>query len=500
MARSVAPPKTKPATEVVFEVAPAIPAGVEVVVRGVGAPAKKGAAFVGDLTTADQEYLRMRGFAAGVGEVVSSPAPRGKGKVTLWLGVGARSEQSATTLRRAAAAVARASGPVDSVALDVFAGLARGVDKTLGAQALVEGWLLATHRAKASSKPRKPTPTTVTVVGTAPGIGRAVARAQVAARAARFARDLVGLASGELRPPDMADRAAAVAAEAGLGLKVWNRDDLVADRLNGLVAVGKGSDVDPCLIRLTYEPARPAADTPTLVLVGKGITFDSGGLSLKPAAGMETMRMDKGGACAVLATMSALGSLNPRVRVVGYLACAENMPSGSAQRPGDVITYRDGTTVEVLNTDAEGRLVLADALLLAAESKPAAIIDLATLTGACMVALGPKVAGLFATDDELAHRIEAGASAAGESVWRMPLVDEYRKMLDSSFADMKNIGGPYGGTITAALFLREFVGTTAWAHLDIAGPAWSDSDDGELNKGATGWGVRTLLNVIDTWA
>lgn len=489
-----------PARDTSFDVAPSAPSGIDVVVRGVGAPARKGAAFVGDLTSADQDFLRLRGFAAGIGECVATPAPRGKGKVVVWLGLGARSEQSPAAVRRAVALAARAVGAAESVALDLFPALARGVDKGLAAHGAVEGWLLATHRAKSTNKPAKPTPSRGVVIGTGAGVARAVQRAQVVGKATRLARDLVGLASGELRPPDMIDRASAIAAASGLELKVWSGDELAADRLNGLIAVGKGSDVDPCLIRLTYEPAKATRTTPTVVLVGKGITFDSGGLSLKPAAGMETMRMDKGGACAVLATMSVIDQIAPAVRVVGYLACAENMPSGSAQRPGDVITYRDGTTVEVLNTDAEGRLVLADALLLAAESKPAAIIDLATLTGACLVALGPKVAGLFSNDDELATRIEEGASGAGEALWRMPLVDEYRKMLDSPFADMKNIGGPYGGTITAALFLREFVGTAAWAHLDIAGPAWSDSDDGELNRGATGWGVRTLLNVLERWS
>lgn len=467
-------------------------------VRAVGAPAKKGGAFVGDLTSPDQDYLRARGFAGGVGECVSAPA--GKGRVVLWLGLGTRSEQSPKAIRRAVAAAARAAGAATSVALDLVPGLARGVDKGAATQAAVEGWLLATHRAKASNKATKPAPTRLVVVGTGPAVARGLQRALVTARAARLARDLVGLASGELRPPDMAERARQIAAEVGLGVKVWSPEDLAADRLNGLIAVGKGSDVDPCLIRLTYEPTKVSAATPTVVLVGKGITFDSGGLSLKAATGMETMRMDKGGACAVLATMSALGELAPKVRVVGYLACAENMPSGSAQRPGDVITYRDGTTVEVLNTDAEGRLVLADALILAAEARPAAVIDLATLTGACMVALGPKVAGLFANDDDLAARVQSAAAEAGEAVWRLPLVDDYRKLLDSPFADMKNIGGPYGGTITAALFLREFVGTTAWAHLDIAGPAWSESDDGELNRGATGWGVRTLIELLDNWS
>lgn len=249
---------------------------------------------------------------------------------------------------------------------------------------------------------------------------------------------------------------------------------------------------------MTYDPSNPTGSTGSVALVGKGITFDSGGLSLKPADSMMTMKSDMAGAAAVLATLSVLPLLKPAVKVVGYLAVAENMPSGKAIRPGDVLKTRAGKTVEVLNTDAEGRLVLADALALAVEDGAEAIIDLATLTGACVVALGAKVAGLMGTNDDLKTQLQEAAGHADERVWPLPLPAEYRKHIDSDIADLKNIGnGRYAGALTAGLFLKEFTGKVPWAHLDIAGPAFVDSDDAWVAKGATGFGVRTLLAFLD---
>jgi len=234
-------------------------------------------------------------------------------------------------------------------------------------------------------------------------------------------------------------------------------------------------------------------------LIGKGITFDSGGLSLKPAKSMETMKLDMAGGAAVIASMSCLPKLNLDVEVTGYVPTTDNLPGHNAQKPGDVIRYLNGKTIEVLNTDAEGRLILADALALAAQQKPDSMINLATLTGACMVALGTQVAGIFSNHQALADDLIRCGRESGEKLWQLPLVKEYREMIKSSVADMKNIGGAHGGAITAALILQEFVGSTPWAHLDIAGPSFAESDSALCPKGGTGFGVRTLVKFLSTF-
>ena len=282
------------------------------------------------------------------------------------------------------------------------------------------------------------------------------------------------------------------------------RDDreLRAEGFGGIVAVGMGSVNPPRLIELRYTPDPAIAVDGHVVLIGKGITFDSGGLSLKPNAGMIAMKTDMAAGGAVIATMSALRELGVRVRVTGLVPAAENMPSGSAQRPSDVITQYGGTTVEVLNTDAEGRLVLADALAYAdAELDPDVVVDLATLTGAISSGLGKRHAGMFCEDDRLASALTAAGADSGEAVWRMPFVDDYRAVLESSVGDMSNVaidGGKEfsGGAIVAALFLREFAGRRRWAHLDIAGVGRAEADEHEVTKGPTGFGVRLLLHWL----
>jgi leucyl aminopeptidase len=271
-------------------------------------------------------------------------------------------------------------------------------------------------------------------------------------------------------------------------------------RLGGLLGVNRGSVQPPQFVEIEYKPTgRP---TGTLAFVGKGITFDSGGLSLKTGAGMMTMKCDMSGAAAVIGAMSVLPEVAPKVRVIGYLPITDNMTDGDATRPGDILRIRNGKTVEVLNTDAEGRLILADALVLASEARPDAIVDLATLTGACLVALGPSIAGLMGNDQAWNDQVRAAADRVGERLWPLPLPEDYRKMLDSPVADLKNIGGPHGGALTAGLFLREFVGEgIPWVHLDIAGPAFNEAtEDGEIPKGGTGFGVRTLIELARTFA
>ncbi|NEA25030.1 leucyl aminopeptidase family protein, partial [Actinomadura bangladeshensis] len=365
--------------------------------------------------------------------------------------------------------------------------------------AFTEGALLASYEFKIGAPPAKKALGTLAVLTEAgPEAGAAaIERGTVRAHATALARDLANTPAGEKDPSWLAARAEQVATEAGLDIRVRGEKELAEGGFGGLLAVGGGSARPPRLIELSYQPGE-AADR-HIVLVGKGITFDSGGLSLKPNEGMKTMKTDMAGGGAVIAVMGALRALGVRARVTGLVAAAENMPSGSSMRPGDVITHFGGTTSEMLNADAEGRLVLADALAYAdAELAPDAVVDVATLTGAAKVALGLRHAALFATDDDLAAALTRAGAAAGEPVWRLPLAADYRAAIDSDLADVANIGrGGFGaGATTAALFLREFTGDRPWAHLDIAGPGRATADDAEITRGATGYGVRLLLDWL----
>ena len=330
---------------------------------------------------------------------------------------------------------------------------------------------------------------------TGPEAQAAADRAQILADAVTLVRDLVNTGPSDLVPVTFAAEAERVAAACGLTVEVLDEDALAAGGYGGILGVGQGSVHPPRLVRLEYT--HPEA-TRTLVLAGKGITFDSGGLSLKPPKSMEWMKSDMGGAAAVLGALQAIAALRPAVHVIGYLPLAENMPSGSAQRPSDVITIRGGTTVEVLNTDAEGRLVLADALARSADDSPDLLIDIATLTGAQLVALGPRVAGVMASSDRLAAEVAAASSQAGEAAWAMPLPGELRKGLDSAVADLANVSGDRnGGMLVAGLFLREFVpGGVPWAHVDIAGPSFNESEPfGYTPRGGTGAATRALVQI-----
>ncbi len=322
-------------------------------------------------------------------------------------------------------------------------------------------------------------------------------RAQVLADAVALVRDLVNTGPSDLVPATFAAEAQRVAAACGLDVEVLDEHQLAEGGYGGILGVGQGSVHPPRLVRLAYT--HPDA-TRTLALVGKGITFDSGGLSLKPPKSMEWMKSDMGGAAAVLGALQAISALRPAVNVVGYLAMAENMPSGSAQRPSDVITIHGGKTVEVLNTDAEGRLVMADAMAKSADDSPDLLIDIATLTGAQLVALGSRVAGVMANDDELAAGIADASVRSGEPAWAMPLPEELRKGLDSTVADLANVSGDRnGGMLVAGIFLREFVPDgVAWAHLDIAGPSYNESGPfGYTPRGGTGAAARALVQIAE---
>jgi leucyl aminopeptidase len=421
------------------------------------------------------------------GETVSAPFRLGDGITDLLLyGVGDRSPRA---LRRAGAAVARRCRG----RANVLTGAPSDVtDDALAAFA--EGLLLASYDFRIGGPPKKPAPATISVVTGARGT---LERGAAVGRAVTLARDLANTPSLEKSPQWLADRATSLAAENGLTVRIRDERELRAEGFGGLLAVGAGSSRPPRLIELAYDP--PGADGARIVLVGKGITFDSGGLSLKPNENMKTMKTDMAGGAAVMGTMTALRALRVPVRVTGLVAAAENLPSGSSMRPGDVIRHYGGITSEVLNTDAEGRLVLADALAYAdATLDPRAIVDIATLTGAAKIALGLRHGALYATDDDLAGGLLGAGASTGEPLWRMPLVDEYREAIDSAVADVANISRPgWGaGSIMAALFLREFAGERAWAHLDVAGPARATSDEAEISRGATGFGVRLLLRWL----
>ena len=312
-------------------------------------------------------------------------------------------------------------------------------------------------------------------------------------------RDLVNQPAGHMRPSDLVKEAKKIAtSSARLKVKVMNRAQAKKNGWPAFLAVAQGSTEEPYVVHLTYSPSKKSGKTKKIFLVGKGITFDSGGLSLKPAVHMEDMKIDMGGAATVLGVFRALSKLSLSVEVHGIIATCENMPSGTAYRPGDIVKARNGKTIEVLNTDAEGRVTLADALSYAAEFKPDHIIDLATLTGACVVALGDTVAGLWSTDEKLSDGVVESAKKSGEGIETMPMPHEYRGLIESDVADLRNTGkSNYGGAITAAMFLREFVGDASWAHIDIAGPAYSNAVRLPYHaKGATGYGVRTLVDLL----
>ncbi len=492
--------------EVALATADALDAPADLLAVGVFAdlePAPGAGEAIAGIGAAIQPLLETRGFTGKAGESVALPTLGRLPAATLLLvGLGERDSVDAETLRRAGGALVRESRGARHAVSTLPQAMAG--NEAAGVRAITEATLLAAYRfdkykanANGSDAGKRSSLERLELVAgdgaDRDALGRALAAGRVRATATNLARDLANEPANNLHPEDLAAAARALV-DKGVTVTVKDERELAAEGFGGIVGVGQGAANPPRLIQLRYEPEGARG---LVVLVGKGITFDSGGLSLKTPDGMATMKTDMSGAAAVLGVMSALQDLGVEVAVTGYLASAENMPSGSATRPGDVLKMKNGKTVEVLNTDAEGRLVMADALALGATSQPDALVDVATLTGACMVALGKRYAGLMSNDDALAAEVLEAAGAAGERAWRLPLPQEYRKDLDSEVADLKNVGDRYGGALTAALFLQEFVDGRPWVHLDIAGPARGDSDDGYIGKGPTGAAVRTLLSWLE---
>jgi leucyl aminopeptidase len=410
------------------------------------------------------------------------------------IGVGELAKLDTASLRKAAAAFARAAANFASVST-TLANIGR-LDRKIAAQVVVEGMSLATHRYTDLKTVDKKAPKLahVSLVGSGAATTSGAKRGQVIANATNMARDFANMPPAYLTATIFANKAVEIAGESGLKVEVFNKDQLLAMGCGGIVGVNRGSVEPPRMVRLTYKPTG-AKGKPHLVLVGKGVMYDSGGISLKPSDPSHAMmKGDMSGAAAVLATMSTLKALGCTNQVTGYLMCTDNLPSGSAMAMGEVLTMRNGKTVEIHNTDAEGRLVLADGLSLATEQKPDAIVDIATLTGACQRALGSGMAGVMGNNQKWIDQLTAAAERTSDKLWQLPLEREYRPALDSYVADMKNVGGE-AGAITAALFLEEFVGDTTWAHIDIAGPMWTDSDNGWLQKGMTGYGTRLLIDA-----
>ncbi|MFD0119166.1 leucyl aminopeptidase [Streptomyces sp. NPDC058320] len=452
--------------------------------------------------------LETLGASGGEGEVTKLPAPSGfKAPVVLAVGLGPVPEKDETydaeALRRAAGAAARALAGAKKAAF------ALPVEDSGDAGAIAEGALLGTYSfdaykesAQDGKKNGKAPLAEIALLGAKPrdkAFKAAVERAIAVTEELNRARDLVNTPPNDLTPEAFAAVASAAAKEHGIKVQILDEKALAKGGFGGILGVGAGSEAPPRLVKLSYTSSK--ADK-HLAFVGKGITYDSGGISLKPAGHNETMKCDMAGAAAVFAAVVAAARLGLKVNVTGWLALAENMPSGSATRPGDVLRMYSGKTVEVLNTDAEGRLVLADAIAKASEETPDAIVDVATLTGAMMLALGNRTFGIMANDDAFRTSIHEVAEEVGEPSWPMPLPSDLRKGMDSATADIANMGERMGGGLVAGLFLQEFVGEgITWAHLDIAGPAFNEGGaSGYTPKGGTGSAVRTLVRLAERTA
>jgi leucyl aminopeptidase len=448
------------------------------------------------------EELRSSGeFSGKSGELSVLHQPRGlSGKRLVAAGGGKRANFDSAALRRIVASAVRTLK--QKGVKDLAWALAAG-HTSADAEAAVEGAVLGNFEPdayKTSTKESKSLEAFhLLAAPNGAELEQAVERGRILAEAQNFTRGLANEPANHLTPLLLADKARSMAAEMGLECEVLDQDRMKQLGMGALLGVAQGSDEPPALIVVRYNPATPPKNGDHLGLVGKGVTFDTGGVSIKPADGMEKMKYDMSGGAAVLGAMRAIARLKPAVPVTALVPAVENMVGGRAQRPGDIVTSLDGKTVEVLNTDAEGRLILIDALTYARRLGCTHLIDAATLTGAIVVALGSVNIGAFTNNEELLGRVMAAAKVEGEKMWHMPLDDDYKDLLKSAFADMANIGGRWGGAISAAWFLREFVGDTPWVHLDIAGTAWLDDPKPYMAKGPTGVCVRTFAKLAMGW-
>jgi len=461
--------------------------------------------LTGELATLDQK------FSGVLKELIAEEEFKGKANTTIFtrvnpgspvrklilVGLGKPDALKLDTLRRAAAAVARVAKKQKSKILGFSFPLWNN-DPAASAQAIAEGVELALYqdnRFKSEPAEEKGSQIeTVDLLGFG-GQEAAITLANQIVSGVNLARELVAAPANAVTPITLAETAQAIAKEYGLQVEILEREDCEKLGMGAFLGVAQASDLPPKFIHLTYKPE----GTPKrkLAIIGKGVTFDSGGLNIKGAgSGIETMKIDMGGAAATLGAAKAIAQIKPDVEVHFISAVAENMISGRAMHPGDILTASNGKTIEVNNTDAEGRLTLADALVYADKLGLDAIVDLATLTGANLIALGEDIAGLYTPDDAVASQLEKAAQTSGEKLWRMPMEEKYFEGLKSGIADMKNTGPRPGGAITAALFLKQFVKETPWAHLDIAGPVWTDKENGYNGAGATGYGVRMLVNWV----
>lgn len=455
-----------------------------------------------EVLSIDRDALTRSGFDAKAGQSIL--LPQAVGPQLYVVGTGPADDLTEGELRDAAATFARAAHRHARIGL--HPGIHVSIDSAQVGQALTEGVLLARYRYTAL----KPSSTHVALISLdilaapedAVGVTRGVHTGEIMARAANLARDLANTPPGHLTATGLADLAVTVGSEHNIEVTVFDKQKIIDLGCGGLLGVNAGSVEEPRIIKLVYTPpptadgARPAH----LALVGKGIMYDSGGISLKPSDPMHlAMKMDMAGAGAVFAAMMALRDIDCPTAVTAFLMCTDNMPSGSAMKLGDVLTIRGGTTVEVKNTDAEGRLVLADGLVLAVEESPDAIVDIATLTGAALAALGTRTAAVLGTSQALIDQARAAGALADESIWQLPLEKGYRPQLDSEVADMSNMGGPHAGATIAALFMADFVDEIPWAHLDIAGTMQSEKDDAWRSQGATGFGTRLLIELASNF-
>jgi len=448
----------------------------------------------------------LSGLGPVVSEAISSGFAKRKnlditpvfegGARVLVVGLGEAKDFRPVRLKRAAGAAVRYLQGRGTTQCAMLVPSVDGLSEDQGVYLAVSGAVLGAYDAGLyKTGDRNPVVEDLLVVTGSEGAREAAHRAAVVAEAGNFARDLVNAPANDLPPAELARRAAETGREAGLEVEVFGREEIEAHKMTGILAVNQGSANPPSF---TVMKHMPNAGQAPVVLVGKGISFDSGGISIKPGADMHHMKGDMGGAAAVIGAMVAVARLNLPLNVVGLVPSAENMPDGASYRPSDILTYANGKTVEIVNTDAEGRLVLADALVYGErEFQPEAMVDLATLTGACVVALGGDVAGVFTDDEALGGALMEASESSCDPAWRMPLYRDYRTRFDSGIADMKNAGDRWAGAVTAALFLAEFVEKAPWAHIDVAGPAFDDADKAWLARGGTGYGVPLLIEYLN---